>query len=33
MIKTIIAIGGGEMGRSKIYHDGHIEQKTWDTSK
>ena len=33
MIKTIIAIGGGEMGRIKIHEDGHREQKPWDTEK
>ena len=31
MKKTIIAIGGGEIGRTKVYEDGHIEQKDWET--
>ena len=31
MIKTIIAIGGGEMGRIKIHPDGRREQKPWET--
>ena len=33
MTKTIIAIGGGEMGRIKIHEDGTREQKPWDTEK
>lgn len=33
MKKTIIAIGGGEMGRIKIHEDGTREQKPWDTEK
>ena len=31
MTKTIIAIGGGEIGRTKIYEDGHREQKPIET--
>jgi dipeptidase E len=31
MIKTIIAIGGGEIGRIKVYEDGHSEQKPIET--
>ena len=31
MIKTIIAIGGGEIGRIKVYEDGHREQKPIET--
>ena len=31
MTKTIIAIGGGEIGRIKIYPDGHSEQKPVET--
>lgn len=31
MTKTIIAIGGGEMGRIKIHEDGRHEQKPWET--
>ncbi|MBR3511019.1 MAG: Type 1 glutamine amidotransferase-like domain-containing protein [Alphaproteobacteria bacterium] len=33
MTKTIIAIGGGEMGRIKIHDDGRREQKPWETEK
>ena len=33
MKKTIIAIGGGEMGRIKNHEDGTREQKPWDTEK
>ena len=31
MTKTIIAIGGGEIGRIKVYDDGHQEQKPIET--
>lgn len=31
MKKTIIAIGGGEIGRIKVYEDGHSEQKPIET--
>ena len=31
MTKTIVAIGGGEMGRVKVRADGRREQKPWDT--
>lgn len=31
MTKTIIAIGGGEIGRIKVYEDGHSEQKPIET--
>ena len=31
MIKTIIAIGGGEIGRIKIHDDGRAEQKPIET--
>ena len=31
MTKTIIAIGGGEIGRIKVYEDGHREQKPIET--
>jgi len=31
MTKTIIAIGGGEIGRIKTYSDGHSEQKPIET--
>lgn len=31
MTKTIIAIGGGEIGRIKIHEDGHHEQKPIET--
>lgn len=33
MKKTIVAIGGGEMGRIKIHEDGHREQKPWETEQ
>lgn len=31
MTKTIIAIGGGEIGRIKVYEDGHREEKPIET--
>lgn len=31
MRKTIVAIGGGEIGRIKVYDDGHTEQKPIET--
>lgn len=31
MTKTIIAIGGGEIGRIKVYEDGRTEQKDYET--
>lgn len=33
MIKTIIAVGGGEMGRTETFPDGHVETYPIETTK